>query len=207
MFRNAVKIAGVLLVLVALLAGSQAFAAQTVRTGPAVRPALEETVTPEPTTDSEEAHTVVAAIAAYFNVPEADVLALHEAGAGFGVIVQAYVLSELLGKTPQQVIDMKATGDLNWGHMLKEQGVQQDKSRVKLGTIMSDAGKTPEPEATPHGVKNGQGADHQGNGQGNEQNGQGNGNGGDKGNGGKGNNGGGKGNGDSHGGGKSGKGK
>ena len=66
-------------------------------------------------------HPVATALAKYFDVPYDEVMALHEAGYGFGGITKAYFFAEKIGVTPQELLELaKGTG---WGNVLKENGL------------------------------------------------------------------------------------
>jgi len=162
----------IVVVVTSLLLATGAFAAQDIHQGRGAIQALEEqlvtseptdeletpepieeTTTPEPTGEPER-HPVIRAMSAYFGVPAAEIRELFDGGVGLGVIARAYVLSDLLGKTPQEIIDMKNTGEINWGQLRKEvKGTPG--ARVNLGAIMSGK-STPPREVTPEPTSSGQ---------------------------------------------------
>jgi len=132
---------------------TQVFEKQPVASQPAneieIPQAIEDTPTPVPTVDPEK-HPVILAMAAYFGVPPQEIRDLFDSGVGLGVIARAYVLGPLLGKTPQEIIDMKKSGDTNWGQLKK--GVKGTPGAdVSLGDIMSGK-STPEPTASVEAV-------------------------------------------------------
>jgi hypothetical protein len=96
-------------------------------------------------------HPVGNAIALYLNIPYTQVMALHEAGLGFGVIARAYLTALASGGTltPTQLLDMHQAG-VGWGQIKKEYGVHPGGNG--LGTIMGNkqvappTGPKPQPE-------------------------------------------------------------
>ncbi len=78
---------------------------------------------------------VAAAIASFFNISYTEVISLHEAGYGFGVIARAY-LTALHSNgvlSPTQLLDMFRSG-MGWGQIMKTYGVHPGGNG--LGTIM-----------------------------------------------------------------------
>ncbi len=103
---------------------------------------------------------VAAAIASYFNISYTEVISLHEAGYGFGVIARAY-LTALRSNgvlTPTQLLDMFNSG-MGWGQIKNEYGLHPGGNG--LGTIMRQHG-TPPPAAQPPSVATGQRSQGQG---------------------------------------------
>jgi uncharacterized membrane protein YgcG len=137
----------IVVVVMSFLLATGTFAAQEAHQGRRATQALEEqTATPVPTVDLEK-HPVILAMAAYFRVPPQEIRDLFDSGVGLGVIARAYVLGPLLDKTPKDIIDMKKSGNTNWGQLKK--GVKGTPgARVNLGAIMSGK-STPPPEVTP----------------------------------------------------------
>lgn len=139
----------IIVVVMSLLLATGAFAAQDAgRPRTAVQAHQDGTVTPEPTPYVEH-HPVILAMSAYFGVPSEEIRGLFDSGVGLGVLARAYVLADLLGKTPQEIIDIKTAGQTPWGQLRKEvKGTPG--ADVSLGKIMS--GKvTPEPTASGDG--------------------------------------------------------
>ena len=90
---------------------------------------------------------VAAAIASYFHISYTEVISLHEAGYGFGVIARAY-LTALHSNgvlTPTQSLDMFQAG-MGWGQIKKEYGIHPGGNG--LGTIVREHG-TSQPAAQP----------------------------------------------------------
>jgi hypothetical protein len=90
-------------------------------------------------------HPVAAIIAFYFNIPYTQVMALHDAGFGFGTIARAYLTAQQLNGalTPEQILAMRQAGT-GWGQMKKEYGIHPGGNG--LGTIVRQHG-TPQPPA------------------------------------------------------------
>jgi hypothetical protein len=139
---------------------------------------------PEPDAPDGEAikqHPVAAAIAEYFGVTYDEVMALHEAGNGFGGIAKAYFFADKLSTplTPEELLE--AAHQSGWGNVLKENGIHP-------GAVGKGAAKHPDgpPGQVNKGNGNGDAADSTGEnltgqgGNGNQGNGNGHGNGQDK---------------------------
>jgi hypothetical protein len=91
---------------------------------------------------------VAAAIASYFHISYTEVISLHEAGYGFGVIARAY-LTALRSNgvlTPTQLLDMFNSG-MGWGQIKNEYGLHPGGNG--LGTIMRQHGTLPSTAQPP----------------------------------------------------------
>jgi hypothetical protein len=121
------------------------------------------TVTATPTGDDDgfpgtlpESHPVAARIAAFFGVPEREVLDLHARGFGFGEIARAYFLARELAANGNpsddlsvaQIIARRQSGQ-GWGNIIKSLGLPSSNSGRNLGLIMSGRGTPGAPTATP----------------------------------------------------------
>jgi hypothetical protein len=110
---------------------------------------FQATITPttEITSTTSHTHPVAAAIAGFFNedfgVTYVDIMALHEAGLGFGVIAKAYFAAQKLGIDPQVLLDEFAAGT-GWGVIMKENGLHPGRAGRggNLGDIMSGHGNS-----------------------------------------------------------------
>ncbi|MEW5958814.1 MAG: hypothetical protein AB1801_13865 [Chloroflexota bacterium] len=168
----------------------------------------EDTPGDTPTDDAGLAtkeHPVASAIAEYFGVTYSEVMALHEAGNGFGNIAKAYFFADKLAAdsllTPADLLE--AAHGTGWGNVLKENKIQPGAvgngnghqpeqagsgddgppGLVKKGNNSSDSAG---PELMGQSGDNGNGKGNNGNGNGNNGHGN-NGNGHDNEGGGKGN--------------------
>jgi hypothetical protein len=130
------------------------------------------TVTVEITTTGElvETQPVAVAIAEYFGVPVAGVVALHEDGLGFGGIARAYFLARELAAdgdtsndlTAEQILALHQ-GGLGWGQIVAQVGLPQSNRDRNLGLIMS--GREPrDADGTDSGVTTGDSQSERGNG-------------------------------------------
>ena len=99
---------------------------------------------------------VAAAIASYFNISYTEVISLHEAGYGFGVIARVY-LTALRSNgvlTPTHLLDLFNSG-MGWGQIKKEYDLHPGGNG--LGTIMREHGAPPavaQPPNEPPAVNN-----------------------------------------------------
>jgi hypothetical protein len=95
---------------------------------------------------------VAAAIAAYFNISYTEVISLHEAGYGFGVIARVYLtaLRSNGALTPTQLLGLFQSG-MGWGQIMKQYGVHPGGNG--LGSIMRQQGApapvVPQPAVQP----------------------------------------------------------
>ena len=82
-------------------------------------------------------HPVGLAIALYFNIPYTQVMALHDAGFGFGNIARAYLTALASGGvlTTEQVLELRQAGT-GWGQIKKDYGVHPGGNG--LGSIMGN---------------------------------------------------------------------
>lgn len=111
------------------------------------------TVTPVPTVTLTHTQPVAAAIALYFTVAYTQVLALHDAGLGYGEIVRVFMTARALSGTLtfEQVLVLWESG-LGWGQIKQQYGVYPGGNG--LGAIMSGraepvSGPMPGPNPTP----------------------------------------------------------
>lgn len=95
-------------------------------------------------------HPVAAIIAMYFNIPYTQVIALHNAGFGYGTIARAYLTAQQSNGalTPEQILAMRQAGT-GWGQIKKEYGIHPGGNG--LGTVVRKHG-TPQPAAQPPSV-------------------------------------------------------
>jgi hypothetical protein len=86
---------------------------------------------------------VAVAISFFFSATYSDVISLHNAGFGFGVIARAFFIANLSqgSVTPQQVLDLAASGT-GWGQIMKQYDFKPSKGN-NLGAIMSGHGSPP----------------------------------------------------------------
>jgi len=109
-----------------------------------------QTVSPTETTP----HPVVAALAGYFEVEDAEIAALHESGLGFGVIARAYFLARQLQVSPQDLLADFQSG-LGWGEIAKAYGLHPGHNGRggSVGVVMSGRGsdRAPGPPGVPPG--------------------------------------------------------
>jgi len=99
-----------------------------------------------PTVTVSQTHPVASALALYFHLPYTEVVALHDAGVGYGVIARAYLTAKVSNGvlSPTQVLEMFQSGQ-GWGQIKQLYGIHPGGNG--LGSIMS--GKAaPLPEAT-----------------------------------------------------------
>jgi hypothetical protein len=147
------------------------------------------TVLPDSTTTEEEQHPVGSRLSDFFGellgVDYDSIMAVHENGAGFGVIAQAlWMTNELNGdaNTFQMIVEAKKTGDYsgiilpdgststatNWGQFKKDVTDKGDKDN--LGSVMSGEANNGQTQdgtttlgGTAHGNTGNQGNDSRGN--------------------------------------------
>jgi len=147
------------------------------------------TVLPDSTTTEEEQHPVGSRLSDFFGellgVDYDTIMAVHENGAGFGVIAQAlWMTNELNGdaNTFQMIVEAKKTGDYsgiilpdgststatNWGQFKKDVTDKGDKDN--LGSVMSGEANNGQTQdgtttlgGTAHGNTGNQGNDSRGN--------------------------------------------
>ena len=83
-------------------------------------------------------HPVANALAEEFNVDYEEIMALHQAGYGFGEIAKAYTLADKLGMTPQEILPQAQ--EMGWGELLKAHGLRPSMAGKgnNLGAIMSE---------------------------------------------------------------------
>ena len=82
---------------------------------------------------------LIATLAEYLGVPTEEIQALYDSGVGLGVIAEAYILSDVLLMTPEEIIEAKTSGEINWGELLQEAGLQPGEIKLRLGEIISGA--------------------------------------------------------------------
>lgn len=84
-----------------------------------------------------EQHPVANAIAQEFNITHEEIVALHQAGYGFGEIAKAYSLADELGMAPQDILSQ--VREVGWGKLLKDHGLHPSLTGKgnNLGAIMS----------------------------------------------------------------------
>ncbi|MBI5564490.1 MAG: hypothetical protein HY870_06320 [Chloroflexi bacterium] len=138
------------LVLTVLMAGLT-FAAPASATQLARPSMLDPTITPTVTLTPTVpyTHPVASALSLYFHLPYTEVIALHEAGVGFGVIARAYMTAKASNGvlSPTQVLEMFQSG-LGWGQFKRQYGIHPGGNG--LGGIMSGrAAPLPTPTAVP----------------------------------------------------------
>jgi hypothetical protein len=126
---------GLASVAILLMAGVVS-AAPAASAGVASAPVYEVLGPEPPLTDTlPTTHPVAIVIAAYFNLPYTQVMALHDDGFGFGTIARAY-LTALHSNgvlTPEQVLALRLDGT-GWGQIKKDYGVAPGQNG--LGVIM-----------------------------------------------------------------------
>jgi hypothetical protein len=102
-----------------------------------------EEPTPEPTEDPTEGIAPVdgptknlEAIAGYYEVGLPEVQQLFEGGVGLGVIVKLYALTQELGLSPQEMLEIKQSGN-GWGQFIGMSKVSDREARksANLGQI------------------------------------------------------------------------
>jgi|GEM_PF-6051700 len=82
-------------------------------------------------------HPVANAIAQEFNITNEEIVALHQAGYGFGEIAKAYSLADELGMAPEDILPQAR--EVGWGKLLKDNGLHPSLAGKgnNLGAIMS----------------------------------------------------------------------
>ena len=90
----------------------------------------------QPVADPQQA---IEALAEYLGVSPEEIQALYDSGVGLGVIAEAYILSDVLLMTPEEIIEAKTSGEINWGELLQEAGLQPGEIKLRLGEIISGA--------------------------------------------------------------------
>ncbi len=97
---------------------------------------------------------VALAISIFFSGTYSDVVALHDAGFGFGEIARAYFIAELSmgGATPQEILDAVASG-MGWGEIMKQYAFKPGRGH-NLGAIMSGHDSTSNQNANQNGNQN-----------------------------------------------------
>jgi len=95
----------------------------------------------------EVTHPVGLALATYFDVDPAEIMAWHEQGIGFGNIAKAYFLVEILAgdgvtETVEGILDLKQPGS-GWGQIFKSYGLSPGGKGRNLGWVMSGRGQPP----------------------------------------------------------------
>jgi len=137
MYRCVVWITAVVCIVLSLLLAGGVLAAQGTRSLKMAELPVEQAMTPPPPQQTGDVYPAIEALATYFGVSTEEMKALHDSGVGLGVIAEAYVLSDLLDVLPQDIIDLKTGGDVGWGQILKDAGLDQDKVKVRLGDIVA----------------------------------------------------------------------
>ncbi|MBP7687453.1 MAG: hypothetical protein KA765_06090 [Thermoflexales bacterium] len=115
-----------------------AYPAQRVLLDPTITPTvtITPTATPVPTVTVSQTHPVAYGLALYFHLPYTEVVALHEAGVGYGVIARAYLTAKVSNGvlSPTQVLEMFQSGQ-GWGQIKQLYGIHPGGNG--LGSIMS----------------------------------------------------------------------
>jgi hypothetical protein len=79
---------------------------------------------------------IAGCIAAFFEVPMTDVVALRGDGYGFGEVAAAYFLAQDSGLTVAQILELREAG-MGWGEIAKYLGLPPSRRDGNLGQIIS----------------------------------------------------------------------
>ena len=89
---------------------------------------------------------LAAAIEKRFGVTLDDVMGVRSQGLGWGEVFKVFQFAKLSGKTPSQIIAMRAGGAQGWGEIAKALGIQPGQGKDNLGQALKaqkSQGQTP----------------------------------------------------------------